>query len=84
MSGLRTWLQNPNVHLFFSAILQVLAFIPATAAYAPIIQTVATTLTATGLVLPESGSLHQADYAKIADAVAASLRPQVETTAGRA
>jgi hypothetical protein len=83
MSGLRAWLQNPNVHLFFSAILQIMAFVPATAPFAPILQTVATTLTATGLILPESGSLHQADYAKIADAVAAGLRAPVETTAGR-
>jgi len=84
MSKLRMWLNNPNVHLALSFLLQIAAAIPAAAPFAPILAAVGGTLTATGLVIPESGVLHAADYGKIATAIADGVNQAVnKSPAGR-
>ena len=83
MSQFRAFLLNPNVHGIMALFMQIATVIPALAPYSAIISTVAATLTATAVVLPESGSLHQQDYANIAAVAATALKPPVETTVGR-
>lgn len=84
MNGIRMFFLNPNVHGIFALITQIASAIPVLAPYSAILSTIAGTLTATTVLLPESGSLHKQDYANIAGAVATSLKPPVETTQGRA
>lgn len=83
MNSLRTWLNNPNVHLILAGLCQIAAFIPVTAPFAPILQTVAVTLTGTGLVLPESGSLHGADYGKLAEAIGSGVAKAIAAAPSR-
>ena len=59
------WLNNPNVHLGIAVLCQLASFIPVTAPFAPILQTVGATLTTTGLIIPEQGSMHAKDYAAV-------------------
>lgn len=73
MNQLRTWLLNPNVHLILSGILQILAFVPQAAPFAPILQTIGATLTGVGVILPETGSLHATDYANLANVAAKTV-----------
>ena len=84
MSRFRAFLLNPNVHGIFALLAQIATVVPALAPWSTIISTVAATLTATAVVLPESGSLHQQDYANLSTVAATALKPPVETVQGRA
>lgn len=83
MNKLRTWLTNPNVHLAIAGLCQIASFIPAAAPFVPTLQTIGATLTGTGLVLPESGSLHSTDYEKLAGVIADGVKQAVSQVQGR-
>ena len=70
MSHFRAFMLNPNVHGIFALLLQIASIIPAAAPFAGVLATVAGVLTATTVLLPETGSLHATDYEKIAAVVA--------------
>ena len=84
MSKFRTLMSNPNAHLFIALLCQILAVIPVTAPFAVPFQAIAGTLTATGLALPESGSLHAVDYEKLALTVADGVKQAVAALPSRA
>lgn len=84
MGRFRAWLSNPNVHLAGSLLLGLISCIPIAAPFAPVIQAVGLTLTGTGLVLPEGGSMHAVDYEKLATSVADGVKAAVAALPSRA
>ena len=81
MNSFRKFLLNPNVHLWSSLLIGIASFIPQAAPIAAILQTVSGTLIATGALLPEKGSLHAADYAKLLMAAGTAVGTSVPVDA---
>jgi len=78
MDKIRSFLLNPNVHGVLALIGQISAFIPGPwQAAAQIIAAVSATLTGVTVLLPEKGSLHGEDYAKIVQAVSDNVTKAV-------
>lgn len=83
MNSIRNWLNNPNVHLYGALVLGICSAVPVLAPFASILQAVGLTLTTTGAILPETGSLHQIDYAKLATALGDGAAKAIAAVPGR-
>lgn len=80
MSKIRQWLSDPQVHLIFSGLAQAISvFYPPAAPFIPMLQAIAGTLTVTAFALPENGSMHAADWAKLAAALPKPVDAQGRT-----